>query len=72
MTMTVLLPIWILGTCITLVNGVILRSFSYADPEQFSATKGARLTLFCWAWPIILCRMIPGLIRDAMGGDRDA
>ena len=69
--MSALLPIWILGTLITLVNGVMLRSFAYVAPDLFSAKKGARLALFCWAWPIILCLLVPGFIRDALNPPAD-
>ena len=70
--MEILLAVWLTGTLIAIWIGGLLWIFSHADPELFSAKWGARLVLLCWAWPFLLLPLIPALVRDAIGGDRDA
>lgn len=65
--METLFALWVMGACITAVNGVVLWFFSGIDSELISAKQGARYILLCWAWPLILCLLIPALVRTALG-----
>ena len=46
--MTDLLILWVMGVLITAFIGLLV--FGLTDGQR----QGARLILFCWAWPIML------------------
>lgn len=55
--MTDLLILWIMGILVTLFIGFLVLAFSTNE------RPGARIILFCWAWPVMLSHGLVQALR---------